>query len=247
MSGIQPTGIMHLGNYLGAVQNWIKMQEIPDCKRFYCIVDYHSITTTYVSKEQMSKEDPEPQELSLKTAATLLACGVDIKKSNLFIQSHVPAHTELAWILMCFTPMSWLNKMIQYKEKKNDKDNTSIALFNYPWLMAADILLYQATKVPVGEDQTQHLELAHDLIERINNYAGLELPLPENIKSAHQRVMSLVNADNKMSKSDPAFRSRINLIDDAEMIREKVKKAKSDSFGAITYDPKNKNYLSIIK
>ena len=223
MSGIQPTGIMHLGNYLGAVQNWARMQDLSETQRYYWIVDLHSITMKYVGVDYIDKDEPEIIETTLKTAASLMAWGIDIDKSNLFVQSHVPYHSELAWILMWFTPMSWLNKMIQFKEKKKQVDKTSIALFNYPWLMAADIILYQATKVPVGDDQTQHLELTRDLIERLNTHAELQLPIPENIKSEHQRVMSLTNPDKKMSKSDLSVRSRINLIDDPEMIREKIK------------------------
>jgi tryptophanyl-tRNA synthetase len=143
------------------------------------------------------------------------------------------------------TPMSWLNKMIQYKEKKGDGDHTSVALFTYPCLMAADIILYEPTKVPVGDDQRQHLELARDLVQRINNLTNLNITLPEVIKSDHQRVMSLVNPNRKMSKSEESARSRINLIDDEEMIKEKIKRAKTDSLGAITYDPKRIGNLSI--
>lgn len=188
-------------------------------------------------------DSPESQELSLKTAANLLAWGVDPNKSNLFIQSHVPAHSELAWLLMWMTPMSWVNRMIQYKEKRNKEDSTSVGLLNYPCLMAADIILYQSTKVPVGDDQRQHLELARSLLQRINIQADLDLPIPSVIKSDHQRVMSLTNASNKMSKSDKAVRSRISLIDDPEMIREKIKRAKTDSLGTITYDPERRGKI----
>ena len=216
------------------------MQEYEDTERFYFIADLHSITNKFIGKESPDVEEVTTIERTLKTAATLLACGVDPKKSNLFVQSHVPGHSELSWMLMCFTPMSWLNRMVQYKEKKKDALNTSAALFNYPCLMAADIMLYQATKVPVGDDQTQHLELAKNLIQRVNKYANVEFPVFEYVESKHQRVMSLTNADNKMSKSDVSTRSRITLIDDATMIREKIKKAKTDSMGTITYDPERK-------
>ena len=169
------------------------------------------------------------------------------KKSNLFIQSHVPAHSELAWLLMCMTPMSWVNRMIQYKEKRNNEDSTSVGLLNYPCLMAADIILYQPTKVPVGDDQRQHLELAKDLTQRINNITGLRLKIPDVIKSDHQRVMSLTNGSRKMSKSDKSVRSRISLIDDPDMIREKIRRAKTDSLGTITYDKERKGEaLSVI-
>ncbi|CAI2372394.1 unnamed protein product [Moneuplotes crassus] len=236
---------MHLGNYLGAVKNWVNMQEYPDTERYYCVVDLHSLTTNYVSDKD-SKDQIESQEQTLKTAANLIACGVDPKKSNLFIQSHVPAHSELSWILMCMTPMSWLNSMIQYKEKRKKEDSTSVALLNYPCLMAADIILYQPSMVPVGDDQRQHLELTKLLIQRINALSGLELRVPDVIKSEHQRVMSLKNASNKMSKSDRSIRSRISLIDDPEMIKEKIRRAKTDSLGSITYDPNRKELYNLL-
>lgn len=197
LSGIQPTGFIHLGNYLGAVQNWVKIQGDPSVNQnYFCVVDYHAITQKYIGvdlPEHISggiPEDPTelrdsvnkdgtPQELTLKTVATLLACGINPQKSTLFVQSHVPAHMEMQWFLSSITPLSWLNKMIQFKEKKTANEKfSSLCLYSYPVLMASDILLYQATHVPVGEDQTQHLELARDLAERFNRLFGDLFPLP---------------------------------------------------------------------
>jgi tryptophanyl-tRNA synthetase len=152
----------------------------------------------------------------------LIACGVNPKKSNLFVQSHVPAHSELSWLLMCMTPLSWLNRMVQYKQKKGSSDHTSAALYSYPCLMAADIIAYRATKVPVGDDQRQHIELANDLTKRLNNLGDLDLPVPSVIKSGHQRVMSLRNPSNKMSKSDRSSLSKILMTDTREEIRDKI-------------------------
>ena len=192
-SGIQPSGFIHLGNYLGAVQNWVHLQDHPEhsdsLQRYFCVVDYHSITQKYVGKEVVDSEvDPKdeialansdlrtedlPEELSLKTAATLIACGINPEKSTLFVQSHVAAHCEMMWMLSTLTPLSWLNKMIQFKEKKDKQDKySSLSLFSYPVLMSADILLYQADLVPVGEDQTQHLELSRDIAGRFNRLFG---------------------------------------------------------------------------
>ncbi len=191
LSGIQPSGFIHLGNYLGAVQNWVQLQNNKEVdKRYFCIVDYHAITQKYVglnTEEQdslnngtINNNEDSVQELTLKTAATLLACGIDPTKSTLFVQSHVDAHTELMWFLSCLTPLSWLNRMIQFKEKKNASDKkTSLSLYSYPVLMAADILAYKANLVPVGEDQTQHLEIAKLIAERFNKLFGDLFPLPE--------------------------------------------------------------------
>ena len=215
-------------------------------------MDYHALTQKYVgssvSEENAEDEELErfrteqlPQELTLKTAATLLACGIDPKKSTLFVQSHVTAHTELMWFLSCLTPMSWLNKMIQYKEKKAGKSDqkTGLSLFSYPVLMAADIMCYKANLVPVGDDQTQHLELAKDISERFNRLFGAEFfPVPDKLTFeaspwVYNRVMSLQDATKKMSKSDPSKKACINLIDDPEMIRIKIQKAKTDSLGKV--------------
>lgn len=191
LSGIQPSGFIHLGNYLGAVQNWVNLQHQDNIhKLYYSIVDYHALTQKYVGSNvdeadddaiEKFRSEQQPQELTLKTAATLLACGIDPKKSTLFVQSHVAAHTELMWFLSCLTPLSWLNKMIQFKEKKAGKSDlkTGLSLYSYPVLMAADIMCYRANLVPVGEDQTQHLELAKDIAERFNRLFSSDFfPLP---------------------------------------------------------------------
>lgn len=223
LSGIQPTGFIHLGNYLGAVQNWVQLQNNPAVdKRYYSIVDLHALTQKYVGSsidEDIENNDdlldklnsePSPQELTLKTAATLLACGINpttssttsnTNQSVLFVQSHVSAHSELMWLLSCMTPLSWLNKMIQFKEKKGGKgDNrTGLSLYSYPVLMAADILCYKANLVPVGEDQTQHLELAKDIAQRFNRLFaqnGIFFPIPDKLSFkdspwVYNRVMSL--------------------------------------------------------
>jgi tryptophanyl-tRNA synthetase len=230
LSGIQPTGNVHLGNYLGAIVNWVKLQDTHEC--LYCIVDMHAIT---VWQEPSALEDSVRQ-----TAAVCLACGIDPKKHILFNQSAVSAHAELAWILNCTARLGWLNRMTQFKEKAGkDKENASIGLFTYPVLMAADILAYRATHVPVGEDQKQHLELARDIAQKFNNdYAArlAELGLPPDffpqpeplITGPAPRVMSLRDGTKKMSKSDLSDYSRINLTDDAEAIAQKIRKARTD-------------------
>jgi tryptophanyl-tRNA synthetase len=230
LSGIQPTGNIHLGNYLGAIQNWVKLQDTHEC--LYCIVDLHAIT---VWQEPKELEDSVRQ-----TAAVLLACGIDAKKHILFNQSAVSAHAELAWILNCVARLGWLNRMTQFKEKAGkDKENASIGLYAYPVLMAADILAYRATHVPVGDDQKQHLELARDIAQKFNNdYAArlAELNLPAEffpqpeplITGPAPRVMSLRDGSKKMSKSDLSDYSRINLTDDADTIAQKIKKARTD-------------------
>lgn len=232
-SGVQPTGNLHLGNYLGAIKNWVKMQEEHDC--IYCIVDLHAITVP---------QDPEVLRRStLEVAAAFLACGIDPKHSIVFNQSMVSIHAELAWILSCHTPIGWLNRMTQFKEKAGKKrDNAMLALFSYPVLMAADILAYRATHVPVGHDQKQHLELSRDIAGAFNRYYGQDyFPLPEPIiQGEATRVMSLRDGTRKMSKSEPSEYSRINLTDDAETITAKIRKAKSDSLPEITYDPENR-------
>ena len=214
-SGVQPTGGIHLGNWLGAIRNWVNLQE--ENETFVCVVDLHAITVSQ-----------DPQLLSqntLSTAALYIACGMNPHKSSIFIQSEVPAHTELCWILNCLTPLNWMERMIQFKEKAlKQGDNVSIGLLDYPILMAADILLYEADLVPVGEDQKQHLELARDIAQqRINsrfsnkNIPILKVPKPLIIKEG-AKIMSLTDAQNKMSKSDPNQGSRIELLDPPELI-----------------------------
>ena len=221
LSGVQPTGDLHLGNYLGAIKNFSIMQNENDC--LFCIVDLHAITIFQ-----------DPLELSNNTyevAATYLASGIDPKKSIIFNQSQVPGHAELAWILNCICRMGWLNRMTQFKEKSGkNSENVSSGLFTYPTLMAADILLYKATHVPVGSDQKQHLELTRDIAQKFNNdYKSYNFfPLPEPyIEKEISRVMSLRNGSLKMSKSDPSDYSRINLKDDKDAIVKKIKKSKT--------------------
>ncbi|MHB9878933.1 tryptophan--tRNA ligase [Pacificimonas sp. ICDLI1SI03] len=221
-SGIQPTGDLHLGNYLGALINWVRMQETHEC--IFCIVDMHAITMTH-----------DPKALAKATrelTAGLIASGIETDKAVLFHQSAVPMHAQLAWILNCVARVGWLDRMTQFKDKSGkDKEGASVGLYAYPVLQAADILGYKATHVPVGEDQKQHLELARDIAERFNRTFGEELfPLPEPmIQGAATRVMSLRDGTAKMSKSDASEMSRINLADDADTITRKIKKAKTDA------------------
>lgn len=220
-SGAQPTGNLHLGNYLGAIRNWVKLQDAYEC--VYCVVDMHAIT--------IFKEPDELVNSVHEVAACMLAAGVDPKKHILFNQSRVPAHAEMAWVLNCVARMGWMSRMTQFKDKAGkNKENVSLGLFAYPSLMAADILTYKATKVPVGEDQLQHLELTRDIAAKFNNdYKCNVFPLPEPvILGTSRRVMSLRDAGKKMSKSDPSDYSRINLADDADTIALKFRKAKTD-------------------
>ena len=241
-SGVQPTGNLHLGNYLGAIKNWVAMQGDYDC--IYCIVDLHALTVPQV-----------PAELTDNTrevTAGLIAAGLDPETCIIFNQSRVPAHAELAWIFNCFTPLGWLNRMTQFKEKAGKKrDNALLGLYAYPVLMAADILVYHATHVPVGEDQKQHLELSRDIAGAFNRAYDVDFfPLPEPlILGAATRVMSLRDGRNKMSKSDSSEYSRINLTDDADTLALKIKRAKTDSEPGLGYDPERRpeasNLLSI--
>lgn len=222
LSGIQPTGNLHLGNYLGAIKNWVKMQEEAEC--FFFLADLHAITVPNV-----------PAQLSANTremAAALIASGIDPEKSILFNQARVGAHAQLAWLLFCSTPMGWLDRMTQFKEKSGKhKQRASLGLYSYPILQAADVLIYQATHVPVGDDQKQHLELARDIASKFNTDTGQDVfTLPEAyINGPAARVMSLRDGNAKMSKSDPSDMSRINLSDDDEMISKKIKKARTDA------------------
>ena len=225
LSGVQPTGALHLGNWLGAIRNWVDLQESHDT--FVCVVDLHAITVPH---------DPSRlAEDTRSTAALYLACGIDPKRCSVFVQSQVAAHSELCWLLNCVTPLNWLERMIQFKEKAvKQGDNVSMGLLDYPVLMAADILLYDADLVPVGEDQKQHLELARDIAQqRINaRYGGKDMPVfkvpkPMILKEG-ARVMSLTDGRSKMSKSDPNEGSRITLLDPPELITKKIKRAKTD-------------------
>jgi tryptophanyl-tRNA synthetase len=229
-SGVQPTGNLHLGNYLGAIVKFVALQEKYDC--IYCVVDMHAITVWQ-----------EPHELSHATrevTAAFIACGIDPKKHIVFNQSQVAEHAELAWVFNCVARLGWLNRMTQFKEKAGkDRENASVGLYVYPNLMAADILVYRATHVPVGEDQKQHLELSRDIAQKFNNdfgqsiqahgYGDAFFPLPEPIiQGPATRVMSLRDGAKKMSKSEPSDYSRINLTDDADAIAQKIRKAKTD-------------------
>ncbi len=229
-SGVQPTGNLHLGNYLGAIVKFVALQERYDC--IYCVVDMHAITVW--------QEPVELRRNIRETAAAYIACGIDPRRHIVFNQSQVAEHAELAWVLNCVARLGWLNRMTQFKEKAGkDRENASIGLYAYPALMAADILVYRATHVPVGEDQKQHLELSRDIAQKFNNdfSASIEtlglgpvfFPLPEPlIQGPATRVMSLRDGTKKMSKSDPSDYSRINLTDDADTIAQKVRKAKTD-------------------
>ena len=221
LSGVQPTGGLHIGNYLGAIKNFVSMQTEYDC--FFCVVDLHAITV---------KQDPKLlKNNTYEVVATYLASGIDPTKSVIFNQSNVSSHSELAWIFNCITRMGWLNRMTQFKDKAGkDKENASSGLFIYPNLMAADILLYKATHVPVGDDQKQHLELTRDIAQKFNRDYECDgfFPIPEPIIDKNvSRIMSLKNGEQKMSKSDPSDYSRISLTDSADQIEKKIKKAKT--------------------
>ena len=229
-SGVQPTGNLHLGNYLGAIIKFVELQKTHDC--LYCVVDLHAITLP---------QKPEELKANIReVTAAFIACGIDPEKHIVFNQSQVTEHAELAWVFNCVARIGWLNRMTQFKEKAGkDRENASVGLYAYPCLMAADILAYRATHVPVGEDQKQHLELARDIAQKFNldfaasiaanGYGDAFFPLPEPlIQGPATRVMSLRDGSKKMSKSDPSDYSRINLSDDADAIAQKVRKAKTD-------------------
>lgn len=228
VSGIQPTGNLHLGNYLGAIRNWVRMQDEleGDSETLFFLADMHAIS--------MPHDPAELHKATLEMAAALIACGIDPDRSVLFNQAQVPQHAELQWLLTGTARMGWLNRMTQWKDKAGkNREGASVALFAYPVLQAADVLLYQATHVPVGEDQKQHLELARDIAQKFNNdFCDADAPLftlPDPyIPPAAARIMSLRDGSKKMSKSDPSEMSRIALVDDADTIMKKVKKAKTD-------------------
>jgi tryptophanyl-tRNA synthetase len=229
-SGVQPTGNLHLGNYLGAIVKFVALQDQYDC--IYCVVDLHAIT--------MWQDPAELPRAIREVTAAFIACGIDPKRNIVFNQSQVAEHSELAWVFNCVARMGWLNRMTQFKEKAGkDRENASVGLYAYPTLMAADILVYRATHVPVGDDQKQHLELARDVAQKFNNdyaasihahgYGDAFFPLPESlITGPAPRVMSLRDGSKKMSKSDASDYSRINLTDDADAIAQKIRKAKTD-------------------
>ena len=221
-SGVQPSGNLHIGNYLGAIKNWVSLQKEFEC--IFCIVDLHALTI---------KQDPkELENNTLEVTATYIASGINPEKTLIFNQSSVPAHTELTWLLSCITPLGWLNRMTQFKEKAGKKKESAIlGLYSYPVLMAADVLAYKATHVPVGEDQKQHLELVRDIAGAFNRIYNKDFfPLPEpQIFGEATRVMSLRNGSQKMSKSDASDFSRINITDNKDLIVKKIQKAKTDT------------------
>lgn len=245
LSGIQPTGNLHLGNYLGAIRNWVDLQE--DYDAFLFMADLHAITVPHDPKRLA--------EDTYRVAATYIACGIDPEKATIFVQSHLSAHSELAWLFNCITPLNWLERMIQFKEKAiKQGENVSIGLLDYPVLQAADILLYDADLVPVGEDQKQHLELTRDIANRLNFQFGSEenpvLKVPEPmIRAEGARVMSLTDGTKKMSKSDPSDQSRIDLTDPIDAIAKKIKRAKTDPERGLWFDdparPECNNLLTL--
>ncbi|HEX8974842.1 MAG TPA: tryptophan--tRNA ligase [Patescibacteria group bacterium] len=240
-SGVQPSGNLHIGNYLGAIRNWVKLQE--EYESIFCVVDLHAITVP---------QDPETlRKKTIEIAKIYLAAGIDPKKSAVFIQSHVSEHSELAWILNTIAKMSELDKMTQFKDKsqKSGRESAAVGLYDYPVLMAADILLYDTQIVPVGEDQKQHVELARDLAKRFNHKFGETFVVPQVfIREEGMRIMGLDDSNKKMSKSAQSAYNRIELLDDAETIRKKIKKAVTDSGSEIVYrddKPALKNLINI--
>jgi len=237
-SGIQPTGNIHIGNYLGATRHWAKRQDEFDS--IFCIVDLHAITVPQ-----------DPKVLKAKTrevAGLLLAAGIDPKRSIVFVQSHVCEHSELAWILNCFIPMGWMSRMTQFKEKSGrQKEQVSVGLFDYPALMAADILLYRTDVVPVGEDQKQHVELARDAAQRFNNIYGDTFVLPEPlIADVGARIMGLDDPTKKMSKSEDAANHAVNLLDGPDAIRKKIMRATTDSQTTVVFDEKRPGIFNLL-
>lgn len=249
-SGIQPSGDLHLGNYLGALKRWVDAQDETD--NIFCIVDLHAITVP---------QDPAGLRKKIRElAAIYFAAGIDPEKSAVFVQSDISAHAELGWILNCFTPTGWLNRMTQFKDKQSfiladarnkagdQQESVSAGLYDYPVLMAADILLYQTDEVPVGEDQKQHVELCRDLAQRFNGLYGETFKLPEpKISQIAARVMSLDDPTKKMSKSNPSANSRINLLDESDLIRSKIMKATTDSENKISFDPSRPGVFNLLE
>ncbi len=235
LSGIQPSGNLCIGNYLGALKQWKQMQN--DYESIFLIVDLHSITTNQIPSDLRNR--------CLSFAAQYIACGINPEKSNIIIQSHVPQHTELMWVLSCLTYQGELSRMTQYKSKSKNLKNINAGLFTYPILMAADILLYQADLVPVGSDQKQHLELSRDIALRFNNKYSETFKIPESfIPETGSRIMSLQNPDDKMSKSDDNLNNIIALLDEPNIIKKKINRAVTDSGSEIVFDNKNKAGLS---
>lgn len=238
-SGIQPSGDLHLGNYLGALKRWVDEQG--EKENIFCIVDLHAITVPQ-----------DPKELKRKIrelAAIYFAAGIDPEKSTVFVQSDISTHAELGWILNCFTPVGWMNKMTQFKDKAGDqRESVSVGLYDYPVLMAADILLYQTDEVPVGEDQKQHVEITRNIAQRFNSIYGETFKLPEpKISQIAARVMNLDDPTKKMSKSNLSANSRINLLDEPDLIRSKMMKATTDSDNKISFDPSRPGVFNLLE
>ncbi len=237
-SGIQPTGNIHIGNYLGAIKYWVSMQENYD--NIFCIVDLHAITVP---------QDPGVLNVKIREVSGLLmAAGIDPERSIVFVQSHVSAHSELAWILNCFLPMGWMQRMTQFKEKsQKQREQVSVGLFDYPALMAADILLYGTDVVPVGEDQKQHVELARDAAQRFNSIFGETFVVPEPlIPDVGARIMGLDDPTNKMSKSEAGSGHAINLLDSPDMISSKIMKATTDSLRDVLFDESRPGIFNLL-
>ncbi len=237
-SGVKPSGNLHLGNYIGAIRNWVEDQD--QYENIFCVVDQHAITVDY-----------DPTELRANTREVVglyLACGLDPEKSMLFVQSHIAEHTELAWLLNCSTPMGWLERMTQFKEKSGDqRERVSAGLFSYPTLMAADILLYQAHQVPVGDDQKQHVELTRDIAERFNRRFGDIFTVPEPlIRQVGARLMGLDDPTQKMSKSTEGQYHGVNLLDEPDRIRKTIMRAVTDSQTDIVFDPQRPGVFNLL-
>ncbi len=234
-SGVQPTGALHLGNYLGALTQFVRLQEDAEC--LFCVVDLHALT--------VPRNPVELRRETLQVASAYLACGIDPAHATVFVQSHVPEHAELAWILGCISTFGELGRMTQFKDKSQNEHNVSLGLFAYPTLMAADILLYQADAVPIGDDQKQHLELCRDLTQRFNARFGPTFTLPEPlIGQVGGRIMSLQDPVHKMSKSDPDSNSRIGLFEPADIIRQKLRRAVTDTGREVRFDQEVKPAVS---
>lgn len=236
-SGVQPSGVLTIGNYLGAIRNFVKLQHEADC--IFCVVDLHALT--------IPQDPKELHDATLNVARLFVACGIDPEKATIFVQSHVPAHAELSWLLECNSYFGELRRMTQFKDKSAKNEVVTAGLFTYPVLMAADILLYQTDQVPVGEDQKQHLELARDIAERVNSRFGQTFKVPEPYippRSAGGRIMSLVNPEEKMSKSSDDPKSYIALLDPSDVVRKKIRSAVTDSGREVKYDEANKAAVS---
>jgi tryptophanyl-tRNA synthetase len=241
LSGVKPSGTLHLGNYLGAIKRWVENQD--EFENYFCIVDLHAIT--------VPQEPAALRRQTREVAAFYFAAGLDPARSTVFLQSHVPAHAELGWLLNCVTPMGWLERMTQYKDQMNkvgeNKERVSVGLFDYPVLMAADILLYQAHYVPVGDDQRQHVELTRDIAERFNRLYGDTFVVPSAvIGESGARIMGLEDPTKKMSKSDEAPNQAIGILDDAATIRRKVMRATTDSLRDIRFDPERAGITNLL-